>query len=125
MRPTGVRHFTIHNWPKGRFLRVQRPARPILNSELPDPGLLWRRGQHGLGLVEEGLRFGVFGLLRLFHDLAEASQQGRGSVRVAELVLDHREERHVGRLVVGWELSHPSAKDYLYWATATGRWTAN
>lgn len=42
--------------------------------------------------MEEGLRFGVFGPLRLFHDLAEASQQGRGSVRVAELVLDQREE---------------------------------
>jgi len=41
------------------------------------------------------LRFGVFGPLRLLHDLAEAIQQRRGSVRVAELVLDHREEGHV------------------------------
>ena len=48
--------------------------------------------------MEEGLRFGVFGPLRLFHDFAEASQQGRGSVRVTELVLDHREEGHV----TGW-----------------------
>ena len=59
---------------------------------------LRRRGQHGLGLVEEGLRFGVFAPLRKFHDFAEAIQQGRGSVRVAELVLDHREEGHADRL---------------------------
>jgi len=66
--------------------------------------------------VEEGLRFGVFGPLRLFHDLAEAIEQRRGSVRVAELVLDHREKGHVHRLVVGWELSLPSAE-----ITCTGR----
>ena len=42
--------------------------------------------------MEEGLRFGVFGPLRLFHDLAEAIQKCRGSVLVAELVLDHRED---------------------------------
>ena len=66
---------------------------PILR--LLDFGWLRRRNQYGLGLVEEGLRFGVFGPLREFHDLAEAIQQGRGSVRVAELVLDHRAEGHV------------------------------
>ena len=64
------------------------------------PTASWLRGgiEQGLGLVEEGLRFGVIGPLRLFQDLAEASQQGRGSVRVAELVLDHREEGHADRL---------------------------
>ena len=39
MLPTGVRHFTIHNWPMRSFLQVPCRARPILNSELPDPGL--------------------------------------------------------------------------------------
>ena len=37
MLPTRVRHFTIHNWPKRNFLRVQRRARPIQKFRIARP----------------------------------------------------------------------------------------
>ena len=37
--PTRVRHFRIHNLPKRSLHQVPRRIRPILNSEVPDPGL--------------------------------------------------------------------------------------
>ena len=40
LQRAGVRHFTIHNWPMGSWFQVLCRARPILNSEVPDPELL-------------------------------------------------------------------------------------
>ena len=54
MLTTGVRHFTIHNWPKRGSLRVPRRARPILNSELPDPGLFPIAGELQGALADGG-----------------------------------------------------------------------